>query len=290
MVVTHELLGAVVRDLVGDAASVAVLMPNGTDPHDWEPSAKDIEALNAADLVVANGLDLEAGLVEALEEAEVAGIPVFHATDHLEVLEAEEHGHSHDGDKVEDESHSAEADDHSGEGDDHAHGEGDPHFWTDPLAMADIIEPLAIALGEVGVDVANRADELVGELRELDGEVTTILGEIRPDRRRLVTGHESLGWFAAHYEFELVGAVIPSLSTAADVNAADLAELREAIEETGVEVIFTELGTPSDVVEALADEVGLPVVELATHLLPDDGSYRTFMIELANDVATGITA
>lgn len=262
VVVTHELLGAVVRDLVGGSAVVTVLMPNGADPHDWEPSAKDIETLNAADLVVANGLDLEAGLVEALRAAEGDGIPMFHATDHIELLAA----------------------------DGHDHGDGDPHFWTDPLAMADMVEPLTAALSEVGIDVSERANELVAELRDLDDEVATTLDEIRDDRRKLVTGHESLGYFAAQYEFELVGAVIPSLTTAADVNAADLADLREAIEDTGVGVIFTETGTPSEVVVALADEVGLPVVELATHLLPDDGSYRTFMLDLASDVVEGITA
>ena len=274
-------------------------MPNGADPHDWEPSAKDIETLNEAALVVANGLDLEAGLVETLEAAEADGVPVFHATDHIEVLEAghhegEDHGHS-DGDEAHAEGEEAHSDGDEAhatdkDADGHDHGDGDPHFWTDPLAMADIVEPLAVALSGVGVDVADRATELAAELRNLDDEVATILDEIRDDRRKLVTGHESLGYFAAHYEFELVGAVIPSLTTAADVNAADLADLREAIEDTGVEVIFTETGTPSEVVDALADEVGLPVVELATHLLPDDGSYRTFMLDLASDVVEGITA
>jgi len=315
VVVTHELLAAVVRDLVGDAAVVTVLMPNGTDPHDWEPSAKDIETMNEAALVVANGLDLEAGLVETLEAAEADGVPVFHATDHIEVLEAghhegEEHGHSDDdeahadgeehGHSDGDEAH-ADGEEHGhSDGDEahatdkdadgHDHGDGDPHFWTDPLAMADIVEPLAVALSGVGVDVADRATELAAELRALDDEVATILDEIRDDRRKLVTGHESLGYFAAHYGFELVGAVIPSLTTAADVSAADLAELKDAIGDTGVEVIFTEAGTPSEVVDALADEVGLPVVQLDTHRLPDDGSYRSFMLDLASDVVEGITA
>lgn len=284
VVVTHELLGVMVRDLVAESASVTVLMPNGADPHDWEPSAKDIETLNAADLVVANGLDLEAGLVEALNAAEDDGIPVFHATDHVEVVAADDHAHADEGDHV-DEVPDVDDDDHG-----HGHDEGDPHFWTDPLAMADIVEPLATALSEVGIDVSVRAAELVVELRALDDEVATILDEVRDDRRQLVTGHESLGYFASHYGFELVGAVIPSLTTAADVSAADLADLREAIEDTGVEVIFTETGTPSEVVEALADEVGLPVEELATHLLPDDGSYRTFMLDLASGVVEGITA
>ena len=80
MVVTYSVLGAVVNDLVGDRADVTVLMGNGVDPHDWAPSAKDIERVMKADLVVANGLGLEAGLEKTLDEAEKAGVAVFHAT------------------------------------------------------------------------------------------------------------------------------------------------------------------------------------------------------------------
>jgi ABC-type Zn uptake system ZnuABC Zn-binding protein ZnuA len=56
VVVTYAVLGAVVADLVGDAANVTVLMGDGVDPHDWAPSARDIETVTNADLVVANGL------------------------------------------------------------------------------------------------------------------------------------------------------------------------------------------------------------------------------------------
>ena len=71
VVVTHSILGAVVSEVVGDAADVVVLMPNGIDPHEWEPSAKDIELLNQADLIVSNGLDLEGNVMEAIEAASI---------------------------------------------------------------------------------------------------------------------------------------------------------------------------------------------------------------------------
>ena len=87
VVVTYSVLGAVVTDLVGDRADVTVLMGNGVDPHDWSPSAKDIERVMKADVVVANGLGLEEGLEKTLDEAEKAGVAVFHATDHITVRE-----------------------------------------------------------------------------------------------------------------------------------------------------------------------------------------------------------
>lgn len=254
VVTTTAILGAVVSDVVGDAAEVVVLVPNGVDPHDWEPSAQDIESLNQADLVVANGLDLEEKLVEALDAAESSGTRVFHATDHIEPLE------------------------------------GDPHFWTDPLAMAAVVAALGDELAAVGVDVSDRVDRVITDLKDVDGVITQLLSSLPEDRRVLVTGHDSLGYFAEHFGFTLVGSIIPSLSSAADVTAQNLSELKAAIDETGAPVIFTELGTPTDVADALADETGTRVVELATHLVPDDGLYRSFLLNLASDIVAALSA
>ena len=282
IVVTTSILGAVVTDVVGDAAEVSVLVPNGTDPHDWEPSAQDIEALNGADLVVANGLDLEEKLVEALDAAESSGTRVFHATDHIEPLAGDEHGDEH-GDDHGDENKSE--DDHG-----HSHAEGDPHFWTDPLAMASVVAALGDELAAIGVDVSDRVDRVITDLKDVDGVITQLLSSLPEDRRVLVTGHDSLGYFAEHYGFTLIGSIIPSLSSAADVTAKNLAELKEAIGKTGAPVIFTELGTPTDVADALADETGTLVVELATHLVPDDGLYRSFLLNLASDIVAALSA
>ena len=93
IVVTTAVLGSVVEDLVDDRASVTVLMGNGVDPHDWAPSAQDLEAVYAADLVVANGLGLEEGLQDALGQAEAEGTRVFEATDHIDVRDLGEAAH-----------------------------------------------------------------------------------------------------------------------------------------------------------------------------------------------------
>ena len=85
IVVTYSILGAVVKDLVGDKATVIVSMPNGQDPHEWEPSAKDIETLTKADLIVQNGLGLEGGMEKALEQAKEAKVKFFTASDHITV-------------------------------------------------------------------------------------------------------------------------------------------------------------------------------------------------------------
>ena len=284
VVVTYSVLGAVVSELVGDAANVTVLMPNGIDPHDFEPSAKDIEAVNTADLVVANGLELEESLEGALDEAAAAGVTVFLAGDHTDIRAIGEG-------ELPEEHADEEGGEHAGEADEHAHGVGsdDPHLWTSPSVMSDVVAALVPVLAEAGIDVGSRGDDLVAEMAELDAEVADVLKAIPADERKLVTGHESLGYFADQYGFTLVGAVVPSLSSQAEAAAGEIAELKELIEAEGVTVIFTELGTPGDVVDAIADETGAAVVELATHNLPDDGTYRTFMLDLANAVAAALS-
>ncbi len=268
VVVTTSVLGAVVQDLVGDRADVTVLMGNGVDPHDWAPSAKDIEKVMNADVVVTNGLGLEEGLEKTLDEAERAGVPVFHATDHITIRE------------VADEGDDGAADDD--------HGPGDPHFWVDPLSMQGVVAALAPELAAVGIDVADREADLAKRLGDLDADVRSTLDAVPEANRKLVTGHESMGYFADRYAFELIGTVVPGLSSQGEVSAGELAELRRTIESTGVPAIFAEIGTPAAVVEAIAAETGARVVELPTHIVPDDGSYETFVRGIATIVAEAL--
>jgi zinc/manganese transport system substrate-binding protein len=281
IVVTYPVLGTVVSDLVGDRAVVTVLMDNGVDPHDWAPSARDIELVHGADLVIANGLGLEEGIHDALEEAAASGVRLFEATDHitLRALGEDEHG-------LEVEEVAPEA---SGHDEEHDHGAFDPHFWVDPLAMRDAVNGLAPVLAELGVDVSDRQTDLVARLEALDAEVRAIVETVPPERRQLVTGHESMGYFADRYGFELVGAVIPSLSSQGEVSAAQLAAIADEIREHGVPAIFTEIGTPQQVVDAIAGETGVRVVALPSHNLPADGSYFTFLRDIATAIADALS-
>src|SRR3990172_5836626 len=85
IVVTYSVLGSLVKELVGEQAMVTVSVPNGLDPHDWEPSARNIEAINKADLVIENGTGLEAGLEKALQAARDRGVEFFTASDYFTV-------------------------------------------------------------------------------------------------------------------------------------------------------------------------------------------------------------
>ncbi len=266
-------------------------MANGVDPHDWAPSAQDLEAVYAADLVVANGLGLEEGLQGALGQAEAEGTPIFEATDHIDVRELGEaaHGQEAEAGHAPADSPAPEASPAAAAGEGHDHGAEDPHFWVDPVSMIAVVEALAPVIGELGVDVSDREADLVARLESLDAQVRSRLAVIPAGARKLVTGHESMGYFAARYDLELVGAVIPGLSSQGEVSARAMADLTEQIRDAGVSVIFAEAGTPRSVADAIASETGAGVVELPSHRLPDDGSYVTFISGIADIVAEALS-
>lgn len=289
VVVTYSVLGAVVRELVGDAAHVTVLMPDGIDPHDWEPSARDIEAMHDADLVVANGLGLEERLEGALDEVSAEGVPVFLAGDHVTVRAVGRGVVAKDADDAED--HDADTHDADAHAEDHDHGDGapDPHLWMDPVSVRDVVHALGPTLEASGIPVRSRVEAVEAGLDTLDEDIRSMVAAVPADRRSLVTGHESLGYFADRYGFTIAGSVTPSVSSQAEASAGALAELRRDIDALDIEVIFTETGASGDLVAAIASDADVTVVRLATHDLPDDGTYRSFMVELARAVVAGLT-
>lgn len=271
IVVTYSILGSVVKELIGDEATVTVLIPDGVDPHDWEPSARDIEKINQASLVVRNGLNLEEGLEATLASAESHGVKLFTATDYLTVR------HVGLGEGI------------PSDDPDQQIGAADPHFWVDPMAMKSVVSALAAELkATMGINIDVRAADLESRLDSLNGEITAMVAEISTANRKLVTGHESMGYFADRYGFQLIGAVIPNLSTQAEVSAADIAALINLIKANPVKAIFAESGTSAAVVQTVANATGVQIVELVTHRLTVDGSYLTFMSNLAGTITNAL--
>ncbi len=271
IVVTYSILGSVVKDLVGDQANVVVPMPNGADPHDWYPSAKDVETINNADLVVQNGLGLEGGLLKTLATAQANGVKFFTAADHTTVRHVGPGEGIPNGDP------------------DQVIGAADPHIWTDPLTLKSVAAALAVELkNDFGLDLSKQATDLESRLDALNSEIANDVAVLPAADRKLVTGHESMGYFAQRYNFALVGVIIPSLTSQAEVSAADLAALKQTIQQNQVKAIFTELGTSAAVANAIGQETGVKVVPLATHILPPDGSYFTFIRNLATTIVNAL--
>ena len=246
IIATTNILGDVTTTLVGDAGSVTTLMKPNADPHSFEISAQEAAALSAADLLVSNGLGLEENVEQHLETAAAAGAPRFVAGEHIDVI-------------------------------DYAEGSADPHFWTDPARMLDVVDALEEALVTIdGVDAADieaNADAYRAELTRLDEEMTTALAAIPEPNRALVTNHHVFGYLAERFDFDVIGAAVPSGTTLASPSAADLEELATAIETTGVPTIFADSSQPDRLMQVLASEVGIhvDVVPLYTESLTEPG-------------------
>jgi len=90
-------------------------------------------------------------------------------------------------------------------------GVSDPHLWTDPLTMQQAVAALAVQLKtDLGVDFTPSAQLLGKQLDSLNIEITSMVNSLPEGNRKLVTGHDSLGYFADRYGLTLVGAIIPA--------------------------------------------------------------------------------
>ena len=237
IVVTTNILGDVVKNLVGDNAEVAVLMKPNADPHSFGISAQEAGAMEAADLIIGNGLGLEEGLSTNLDNARSEGVRVLEVGDLIEPIDYDSGGSA---------------------------GAPDPHFWTDPTRMVAAIDAISSTLGEeVDDDFAEAIEPSVRSFREklldLDSEIEEIAEEIPVGDRKLVTNHHVFGYFAERFGFEVIGAVLPSGTTLASPSAADLEQLARTVEDAGVPTIFADSSQPQKLAQALSEEVDLDV-------------------------------
>jgi zinc/manganese transport system substrate-binding protein len=254
---TTSIWGDLVADVVGDNAAVEVLIPSGTDPHAFRPSSRQVARMREAVLVVANGLGLEQGMEGVLETAVADGVPVLYLGDFITP-------------RLLDDS-----------------GVADPHFWTDPIAVAESLGGLTDALSRLldgpPATLIGAAADLEARLGALDATLLSITGSIPTERRRLVTTHESLGYFADRYGFEVVGVVVGGTSTLASPSAADLSRLIEAIEDESVAAIFVDEGRFEALGDSLAAATGATLVPIVVSSLGEEGSdddYFELMLRL----------
>ena len=276
VLVTTGIWADIVSNVACDGlADVETIIPVGGDPHSFEPSLQDRERMENAAFVVANGLELEKGLKDTLEAVEASGTLVFEAAEHMEAIPFSFEAGGHDGRGGAEESE-----------EDEGHGGGDPHVWFDPRRVSDALPELARRLtADVGLDadaVERCAADYRAELAAVDADLVELAEQLPADSRKLVTSHDSLGYFADRYGFEIIGTVIPTAGTMAQTNPAQLEELADIIKHEGVKAIFAETLHSTDVVEALASRVGdVEVVTLHTGSLGPLGSgaetYAGFM-------------
>ncbi|GIF17086.1 metal ABC transporter substrate-binding protein [Actinoplanes teichomyceticus] len=231
-----------VRNVGGaDVAVTQIIKPN-VDPHDYEPTPADLQAIASAKVVVKSGVGLEEWLDRTIESAGFRGAVV----DSSRGVTLRE-GHEDEG----------AAGGHEGE--DH-----DPHIWHDPrnakIMVANIEAGLAAAEpGKAAAFQANLA-RYTAELDRLDADNEAAFARLPKDARKLVTNHDAFGYYVQRYGLEFVGSVIPSLDTSAELSGKQLTDLVAKIKATGAKAVFAESSLPPKTAEALARQAGVEVV------------------------------
>ncbi|TCP54247.1 zinc/manganese transport system substrate-binding protein [Tamaricihabitans halophyticus] len=258
VVVTTNILGDLTEAVVGDQVPVTVLMKPNADPHSFAISAQEAAQLEQADLVVHNGLGLEEGVQRNVDAAEESGVPTLAVGDQVDPISYR---------------------------DNESAGEPDPHFWTDPRRVHTAVELIADqVVSEVdGVDEETtraNARAYLAEVEELDGWMADQFAAIPEQDRKLVTNHHVFGYLAQRYEFEVLGAVLPSGTTLASPSASDLSELAGTIRKAGVAAIFADSSQPDRLAKVLAEQAGLEVRVLSLYsesLTGPEGSASTYL-------------
>lgn len=207
---------------IAPGADVSNLTPAGAEPHDLELTAREVERVRTADLVLYVG----GGFMPALEDAVSGATNAADLLDGLELLERN---------------------DRSGYGGERAADTSDPHVWLDPARYAAMAERIALNLGD-----PDGASDLVAELAELDDELRRGLERCR--RRTIVTSHAAFGYLADAYGLEQIA--LTGISPEVEPSARAIEELIAKVDEEGATTVFFEALVSPRLAETVARAAG----------------------------------
>ncbi|MFZ5814814.1 MAG: metal ABC transporter substrate-binding protein [Bacillota bacterium] len=236
------------RVVGGEKIDLINLVPPGTEPHDWEPTAGHIKALNSAQVFLYNGAGMEHWVEKTVKSLQNSSLAVVEASRGFALLEGapeDEHGHA-------------------GEKDEHGHGaeEFDPHIWLDPRGAIHMVEQIRDAF--VQADAANKAlyeanaAAQIAKLKALDAEFAQGLAQC--SSREFFTSHAAFGYLAHRYGLEQHA--IMGLAPDAEPTPKELQEIVAEAREHNVKYIFFETLVSDKVAKVVAQEIGAQTLVL----------------------------
>jgi zinc/manganese transport system substrate-binding protein len=265
VVATFSVIGDLVHNVAGDQVDLVTLVGPDGDVHTFEPAPKDGVSLAKADVIFENGVELEPW-IDGLYKSSQSKARRVAVSKGLKLFEADEDEHKHE--------EKGPKKDAGG----HKHEELDPHVWHDIHNAMHMVEVVRDQLAEA--DPANaekykaNAASYLQQLKDLDGWVVQSVATLPESERKLVTSHDTFGYFARRYGFKILGSGLESVSTeASDPSAADFAKLCEAIKAAKVPTIFAENVHNPKLMQRLAKEAGVRLgPPLFTDALGKEGS------------------
>ena len=234
-------ISSIVRNIGGDRINLRGVVPDGTNSHTFEPAPSDAVILSSADLLIANGLDLEDPTIEMAKENLPEGAEVFTLGDKTITPEQYAFDFSF-----------PESD-----------GRPNPHLWTNiPFAIvyAELAAEELARLDPENADYfASNLENYRAALEILDAAIHATVDSIPLENRLLLTYHDSWAYFAPNYGMTVIGAIQPS--DFSEPSPRDVADLIDQIREEQVPAIFGSEVFPSDVLEQIASESGAEYVD-----------------------------
>ena len=265
VIAVESFLADIVQNVAGDRLHVETLIPQGLDPHSFEPTPRDIANITDSDILFINGAGLEDWIQNVLGDLPEDKV-IVEASAGLESRPINDTDHANA----------------ATTGTDH-NLDMNPHFWLDPNLVITYVKNIQdglISIDPAGKEIyTTNADAYTQQLIDLDTYIKEKVATIPPDRRLIVTNHESFGYFADRYGFTVVGTIIHSVSTGSSPSAQQLAELVDQMRATGATAIFMETGSNPELADQLSSETGIKVVyDLYTHSTSSaDGPAATYI-------------
>lgn len=288
---SNSIIADIAQNVGGDLVEVTSLIPPNSDSHAFELRASDLVRLSTVDVLLINGAGYESFLSSVLADTSISayvvglGVPIlgFGSDSVIGNL----------GQDLDCDSHEHHEDEATEEALDVA---CDPHYWLNPqnaLLMVDNIAALFVELDPANATVYQaNAEAYQAEIQAIDSELAALFAALTPEARVIVTNHEFLAYFANRYDLTILGNVLPSVSSLAEVSPRELAALSEQIRQTQVKAIFTEVSSSNRLAESLAHDLGLRVIPLYSESLsaPDGGAstYLDYLRYNAQAIASGL--
>jgi manganese/zinc/iron transport system substrate-binding protein len=270
VVATTAMVGDAVRAIGGDRVKVEVLLGEGVDPHLYKPTRTDTAKMLKADMVIANGLNLEAQFRDTFEQLAKTK-PVLLA-----------------GEKLPKERLLADED---------YKDKPDPHVWMDPELWAGVVSAVRDALtARLPAEKATfdqGHDAYVAELKRLVSYAREALASIPKEKRILLTAHDAFSYFARAYEMEVIG--IQGVSTESEAGLKKIEEVVALVIERKVPAIFVESSVSDRNVKAVVEgaarrghklEIG---AELFSDAMGAPGTYEGSYVGMIDHNVTTIT-
>jgi zinc transport system substrate-binding protein len=251
---------------------VTLLVPMGADPHDWEPTIRDREKLQKADIIIVNGIGYEHWL-GSLDSNDNQGILVD-TSNGISTLDSEKHDDH------------AKEDDHDGheEEDKHNHEDLDPHIWLNPVYAQLQVKNIANALSNSDPTNKNYYQSNAAiynkELDLLDSKIRTELSGCKTD---FITFHNAFSYFSEEYGLTQ-HTIISSNDSHGEVTPQTLENIISLARELNIKVIFAEESTSTKTSQVIADEIGGKVLVLSPLEIVSDETYVEKMTQNLNNL------